>query len=544
MSGRRYKIIFWLLLTVFVVLGLWWVSYTPFRPDAVFSAIPANATFVTVHKNLAQELTTLTGNPATRDLLISSGIKEEDLNSLCSNRQTQAWIRRLVSRETVLAYVPNMGYQHKPAWVFASWIGGESQRLRWQMRWFKSADLRPVRLEYGRKIWITRTEFPQPEQRLSLALADGMLLGCVSADSTGVRYLLETSDAYPSRPSVLSSGTLVDARALAATNRLHWGWFNQMSSIDVNRFSPSLIGFGVTFLPDGRVDLSLVGNQSLPDAKPLSNHPDYARLKGFLGTSPDLVTVLPLAWARPLFMQTTSPLWAEAVNELTDVRGAPTNALAFLALLNRDHSGRIRGALGKSVALLVGKGLRVPTLMVGLQLNDQREASTRINRMVAVINARYGSSLETRAVTIGEREVTLIAESRNNFYGKFEPGEQVACAVVDRWLILSSNASILRRLLERDSTKAGDEKGDDEHAGAEASAYAWADVNRLGKTMKEALAVTQLAMMAGNSPNSKDTQSSLETVREWIERAQHLEQVSVSMKSMGSGTQMDVVIGR
>ena len=543
MSTGRHKILFWLFLVVFVVLGFWWLGYTPYRPDAVFSAIPANATFVTVHKNLAQELTTLTGNPATRDLLISSGIKEEDLNSLCSNRQTQAWIRRLASKETVLAYVPAMGYQHKPAWVFASWIGGESQRLRWQMRWFKSSDLRPVTLEYGRKIWITSTEFPQPEQRLSLALADGMLLGCVSEDSNAVRYLLETSDAYPSRPSVLSSGSLMDARTLAPTNRLHWGWFNQRLDRDVNRFSPTMIGFGVTFLADGRIDLSLVGNESLPEAMALSGHSDYARLKDFLGSSPDLITVLPLGWARPLLMQTTSPLWAEAVSELTDTQGAPTNALAFLALLNREHSGRIRAALGKSVAMLVGKGLRVPTLLVGMQLNDQREATARINRMVTVINARYGSSLETRAVTMGEREVTLIAESRNNFYGKFEPSEQIACAVVDKWLILSSNAAILRRLLERGSTKAEDEKGD-EHAVAGASAYAWADLNHLGKTMKEVLAVSQLAMMAGNSPNSKDTQSSLETVREWIERAQHLEQVSVSMKSTGAGTQMDVVIGR
>jgi hypothetical protein len=370
-----------------------------------------------------------------------------------------------------------------------------------------------------------------------------MLLGCVSTDPTAVRFLLETSDAYPSRPSVLSSGSLADARTIAPTNRLHWGWINQQSDGDVNRFSPALIGFGVTFLPDGRIDLSLLGNQSLPEARTLSSLPDFLKMNSFLGTSPDLVTILPLAWARPLFMQTTSPLWAEAVSELTDPHGAPTNALAFLALLNRDHSGRIRGALGKSVAMLVGKGLRVPTLMMGLQLNDQREATARINRMVEVINARYGSSLETRAVTMGEREVTLIAESRHNFYGKFEPNEQVACAMVDKWLILSSNAAILRRLLEKDAAKSEGETWSGK-VGPEASAYAWGDLNHLGKTTKEALAVAQLAMMVGNSQNSTNTPPSLEAAREWIERAQLLKQVSVSMKSTATGTQVDVVIGQ
>jgi hypothetical protein len=542
MSARFRKTAFWVLLLLFALSGLWWVLSVPYRPDAVFSAIPSNATFVTVHRNLDQELNVMASHPVMRSALISAGVRDQDLTSVCSNRETQAWIHRLASRETVFAYVPELGYQRKPAWVFASWIGGESQRLRWHLRWFKSADLRPIRLDYGRTIWITRTKFSQPGQRLSLALSEGMVLGCVSSDPAGVRWLIETGDGHPTRPSVLTSGELASARALAPTNLPHWGWYSLASGGDATRFSPNLIGLGVTFLPDGRLDLSLVGNQALPAASALSTQPDYRKMASFLGSAPDLVTVMPLSWSRPVLLQTATPLWAEAVSQLTDTHEAPTNALAFLALLNREHSGRIRGALGKSVAALVGKGLRVPTLVIGVQVRDANEGSARINRMVEVLNSRYGWSLAARTVESAGRPITLIAETRNNVYGKFEPDEQVAYTMLDNWLILASNAAMLQRLLNR-PPQTGEETWARPSA-SDASASAWVDLNRCGKTLKEALAATQLAMMVGGSEGSTTTGTTLDAAREWIERVQVLEQATASMTTTGAVSKMSVIIGR
>ena len=542
MSSGRRKFLFWLLLSAFLVLGFWWISFVPYRPGAVFSAIPAGATFVSSHRNLAEELSTVTSHPAARAILMSAGIREEEWGNLASNRETRAWIQRLASKETVLAYVPSLGFQRQPAWVFASWIGGESQSLQWKLRFFNISGLRPVRVDLGRTIWMARAGFLQPGEYLSLALTEGMVLGCVSSDPAGVRWLLETSDGYPTRPSVATSGILTAARALVPTDRPHWGWCNLPVSDDATRFMPGLVGFSAAFLPTGRLDLELVGNQAIAGGGALASHPDFAKLAAFLGTSPDLVTVMPLAWTRPLLLQSTAPLWAEAVGELIDRQGAPTNALAFLALLNREHSGRVRGALGKSVAALVGKGLRVPTLMVGVQLDNEGEATARVNRMIGQLNARYGWSLETHVEEREGHSLTLIAESRRNFYGKFNPEEQVACVMVDKWLILASNAAILRRLLHRNATPTEEQTWT--LGAADASALAWADLAHCGKTLKETVAVAQLASMVGDSQNSTNTQTFLETARDWIGRAQHLEQAAVSMRSTGAITKLNVVLGR
>ncbi|MEI6149223.1 MAG: hypothetical protein WCS01_09030, partial [bacterium] len=263
MSSGRRKFLFWLLLSVFLVLGFWWISFVPYRPGAVFSAIPEGATFVSSHRNLAGELSSVTSHPAARAILMSAGIREEQWSNLASNRETRAWIQRLASKETVLAYVPSLGFQRKPAWIFASWIGGESQSLQWKLRLFNISGLRPVRVDLGRTIWMAHAGFLQPGEHLSLALTEGMVLGCVSSDPAGVRWLLETSDGYPTRPSVVTSGILTAARALVPTDRPHWGWCNLPVSDDATRFMPGLVGFSAAFLPTGRLDLELVSNQAI-----------------------------------------------------------------------------------------------------------------------------------------------------------------------------------------------------------------------------------------------------------------------------------------
>jgi hypothetical protein len=354
--------------------------------------------------------------------------------------------------------------------------------------------------------------------------------------------LIETSDGHPTRPSVLTSGDLAHARSFAPTNRLHWGWCSFASGGDATRFAPSRIGFGLIFLPDGRLDLSLIGNQALPAAGTLSSDSGFGKVAAFLGSSPDLITVLPLSWARPVFLQTTAPLWAEAVSQFTDPQETPTNALAFLALLNREHSGRVRGAFGKSVAALVGKGLRVPTLIMGVQVRDEKEAAARMGRIIELLNARYGLGLVPGTLESGGHTLTLISESRKNVYGKFEPTEQVAWAMLDHWLLLASNAATLQRLLAP-PPQAGRETWAG-HRTPNASAYAWADLNRCGKTVKEALAVTQLALLAGGSPASTNRDAVLGMTRQWIERAQVLEQATASMRTTGTVSEVDIMIGR
>ena len=545
MNPAVHRRAFRVLLALFVGVVLWWIGYVPYRPNAVFGAIPAGATFVTVHRNLAGELDSLIRNPATHGLLKATGVREEDLNGLTSNRETQAWVRRLAFDQTVVAYVPALGNQQKPAWVFASWIGSQSQQLRWKLPWLHSSDLRPMQLDHGRTIWLSRARMSDPSQHLSLALAEGLLLGCVSTDPAGVRWLLETADGSPSRPSVLTVGKLADAQALAPTNRPHWGWLQSTLGAEETSFVPALSTFGASIATNGLLDLSFAANQPLPGATPLATQADFATVGDLLGSTPDLVAVLPLAWARPLFLRSTSPLWAEALVQLTETHDTPPDALSFLAVLNREHSGRIRGALGKSIAALVSKGLRVPTLVVGVEVSGADEANARVNRMVDVLNTRYGLDLVVRPLTGDPCPMALIADTRRSFYGKFEADECIAYTVRDHWLIFGSNAATLRGLLNGLPATPGNAPQVlwRQRCSSQAPAYAWVNLHDCGRTLKDVLAVTQLALAVNDTQDSAGISSTLASAKAWVDGIQSLNEAAAWMSSTGGVARLDLAVG-
>lgn len=541
--NHRRPLAFWLLLALFVGLALWWTFTIPPRPGGVFAAIPAQATLVTVHTNLAGNVQTLIRNPAVRTLLLGSGIREKDLVDLGSNTTTRAWLRDLASQGTVIAYVPALGHQRAPAWVFASWVGGRSVGLRWKLNWIRSRDLVPVVLDHGRTVWLTRTKFAQADQRLSLALADGMLLGCVSADPIGVRWLLQTQEAQPGHPSLWSSGRLDAARVSVPGSHATWGWIQPSQADVLNLKPPRLIGFTASLPERGPLQLSFVDPGSFAAVEPLAANTGMAALPGVLGGSPDLIAVLPLAWVRPWLQRPAAPLWVEALRTLAEADGAPSDALVFAAILDREHSGRVKAALGKSVALLINKGLRVPTLLAGIQVSDETEARRRVNRLVDLLNSRYGLALSSEPLRLGTADVLVIGDSRRTFYGKFDPEERVACAMRDGWLLLASNAETLGRLLN-DEPASGLAPLWARLPVASASACAWVNLRDCGKTAKDTIAAAQLALMLDDSEKSAQVRSSLNRSKGWIEALQGLEEAQAWTRSSSGTTRLEVTIGR
>jgi hypothetical protein len=304
------------------------------------------------------------------------------------------------------------------------------------------------------------------------------------------------------------------------------------------------------------LSITLLAGQPLPPARTLDEHAAMKSLQAILGSSPELVVVAPLAWIGPLTGSPTLPLWGTALAQLIDTNEAPAGALAFVALLDRKHSGRIRTALGKPLASLAGKGLRVPALVAGLQVKDPARASARVERALGPLNSRYGLNLALRpdaspvshdgaavAVPAG-RPLTLIVDEGPSLYGKFEPDECLACASIDNWLLIGSNAAVLRKLLAHDpaSGTAGEGAAWRERFRTNAAACLWMDMNGCGKTFKEALAVAQLAVAAEDTPDTTAIMHDLATARDWISIAQAFKEATVAMTATGSRTRLDVAI--
>ncbi len=533
---------FWSLLAAGVVAFFVWLVYVPYRPEKVFETIPASAAWVSVHPRLADEWPALIRNPALTNLLIAAGVKPEDTGKLGADPVLQAWIRKLAGRETVIAYVPVMGYQNQPAWVFATWIGSQSITLRLRLPFIRSSGLRRVPVENGRTVYIARTAFAQPGQKLSLALMDGVLVGCLSADPVGVRWLLETGDRYPWKPSLRTSGQLDRARGLlAATPPPHWGWFSLPTAGDAG-----MVAYTLELGSDRRLEARMVTATPVPGAAMPLSAPALASMTDLLGESPDLIAVLPLASVAPLALRSETPLWTATARALLSPANLPSNALAVVAVLDQAHCSRIRGPLGPVLGPLM-KGLKLPTLVLGYEVGSSDEADARIDQALDQLNVRYSTGLIRHTVPAGSRTITLIEETRSGFYSKFEPDERVAYVVCDGWLFLCSNATVLKKRLA-DHEARGDQPAPPAPWFAAAlrtpaTAAAWMDLTAGAKTVKDLAGAAQLITLM---VNTKDSSKLRETLTGWRKAADLLkpfETAEATLSCSNGLTHLNVVLG-
>ncbi len=536
------RVLFWSLLVVAVVAFLVWLVYIPYRPERVFETIPASATWVSVNPNLADEWPALSRNPTITNLLVAAGVKPEDVGKLGSDPVLLKWIRKLASRDAVIAYVPALGYQNQPAWVFATWIGSQSVTLRMKLPFLRSSSLRPVPVEHGRTVYIARTRFAQANQKLSLALADGVLVGCISVDPIGVRWLLETGDRYPWKPSLQSSGQHRQARTLlTGSPPPHWGWFSLPPATD-----PGMAAYTLDLDSDRRVEVRMVTTTPLPGAGGVLSAPSLAPLTELLGDSPDMLAVLPVASIAPLVLRSDAPLWTETARTLLASGNLPSNAVAMAAILDQQHCSRIRGPLGPTLGQLM-KGLKVPTLILGYEVGSPDEADARMGRALDQINVRYNAGLIQHPVPAGSRTLTLIEETRSGFYSKFEPDERVAYVVCDGWMFLCSNVAVLKKLLA-----AGDNRGD-EPAGPAAwlasatrspsTAAAWIDLNAGAKTVKDLAGAAQLIALMVNAKDSVQLRKTLSGWRQAADLLKPFEVAEASVTCSNGLTRLTVVLG-
>jgi hypothetical protein len=546
------RIVFWSILSAAMVAGCWWVLYIPYKPDSVLSAIPAEATVVSIHNNLSSELDPLLENHLVRNALVSAGVKDTDLSSLLSNKTTRAWINRLAGDRTVIAYVPALGYQQKPAWVFATWIGNHSQRFRWKIFWFRPKTIRQSATEYGRIVYEVRTRLSNPKEKLSLSLTEGVLVGCLSEDPAAARYLVQTFDHQYGRASIVSDGTLSSASLLASSGTPHRGWIRTPRRwIPFHEGSP-LIAYTASVKDNSRLELSLAASGDLPLAGDMAQNTTLAPLLQTLGTSPDAALVMPISWIKALMPDPqTLPLWVEIIQPLVETNATPS--LGFISILNRDHGGRIRGPLGSSLTPFL-KGLRVPSLILGIQVSDEQDAARRIALILDQLNSRYGLGLIPHPIQTPDGAITLIEESRKNLYGKFEPDERIAWTHKQGWMFLASNAAILKRLMANASLPAGKSLAD-ARPSKPAYAYApwmtsktptgaslWIDTESTGKLIKDAISAVTISLMVRNADGTQETRRKLEVARQWMEKLQGINEITITTRSTNGVVNVDLIL--
>lgn len=526
---KHKRVIFWSLLCTSALAFLARVLHVPYRPDLVLSAIPQEASFVTLHSKLARELPVLLDNRVATGAMAAAGVPVADLYSLCTNRASKAWLSKLAGDQTTVAYVPSLGPGRKPAWVFASWIGNQSQILRWKVTLFHPKDFRPVAMEYGRTIYNVRLRKQDPKRRLSVALVEGILVGALSEDPAAARYLVQTYDRQYGRTSFAATVQPLPFGSIPSPTSPHRGWV-RLSRLPLGRQDAGVILLCDARCPDtDHLELRVAAPGTLPDHTATPGSRAAAPLADLLGDSPDCALIWPANWLRALVSNAQpTPLWMETLEPLygSDM----TNALVFAAILNRSHCGRIRGPISDSLTPFL-KGLRVPTLVLGIQAEDATDASRRLMQTLDSLNTRFGLGLIPHNIQAAGGSITLIEETRRNLYGRFEPDERVAWTFRDGWVILFSNAAVLKRRLASPPEETSTNPVPWEVLNTKAEAMAWLNVNPTTRLLKDAFSAITLSLLFRNPEGTRETRARLDAAATWMARFESLGQASSVIRS-------------
>ena len=190
---RPKRLLTLLLLAAALAAGAWWLVTIPYDPLAIYRPIPASATAVGRHVRLPARWTELLANPLALALMRTAGIRTEDAAELTTDGESRAWFEKLAGREGTLAYLPGR-FGGAPAWMAVSHLGGESQKLRWQLALFRVPGFERLRNFPGRSVWRVETPDLDPGQVLTIAFGEGVLMACLSESPLAIAEVLAAYD--------------------------------------------------------------------------------------------------------------------------------------------------------------------------------------------------------------------------------------------------------------------------------------------------------------------------------------------------------------
>lgn len=528
MSGRGMRPI-WILL-VLAVLGVWLV-YVPRRPARLFDAVPANALFVSHHSRVAQRWDRISACPPLRPALTSCGLLVGDEKSgWRTPPEVARWIRRLASDRVVLAYSPRLGAQDRPAWIGAAWIGGRARWLHWMVRLGLLKGIREDRQDLVHRFWVAGLGDAGHGPFLSFGFQEGLVIACLSPDPEAVRTVLIQMDRR--RPESQTDRFPLPGGAALGDRRypdIVWIQKPGASRTDPDR----LCAARLERLDAGGVSGSLfLPPWPAPDAQWCAE--SEADLIGLLSDSPaiwfkaphTLWPVLEKTWILPAPVR----MIGAAVLPAPAVSPRPV----YGGLLNTNYDMRLKGPF-RNIPLLGGNGLKLPTALLAVPMFEgEGVALGQIMGLLDRLNARQGWGLIPHPLSVQGRTLTLIEESRPNFYGQFELDERAALVPLGHTLLIGSNAGNMRRLLNA-APAAGITNTWQILTGPAVLGGIWVQGAAAWPVIRNLLGATMLSQSLSSSPAAAETRRRMGTWIRWWDGCRTLDHAAVIVRADPAG---------
>jgi len=512
MNKHIRGIIFWLLIAGYVAGSAWWIWNIPYAPEQMLRAIPGHAVSVSMHDNMAGRWNDVAEHPITLSLVGVFGGDTQEWKELRDDPGFQYLLNLLGQRKLSVAYVPYPGYQSEPMFVFASWVGGKSHRLRWTLPFLELPGLSSIGEVGGWPVWAFRWRDQGVEHQLTFALVEGMVIGCNSAQLAAIENIIASYNGeYPSIAArkdleYWNNGLLNSAR----NDRF---WYKEPAS----RKNQELIGPWLVEFDLGN-PARINGSASMPAPEGLRDV-----------TDPFAVQDLARLWkSHPI---AACALSAEGVRK----SGLSTNHLPMSLALDLINNGN-----GQALALgLFGddfsgryKGIKVPTLMAAVQMPEAVDIEAFIQQAVDRWNAKYRWGLVAAEQGYGSSTVYRLEGTTDNFYSSFAEQEQVAMTQAGRWLVISSNLKGLEALLSHMEIEAAPtttpwaDRIDKAVAGG-ALGYLGIDLVRGSETFRLAISAYSLKLLFEDASGSKETRQMLNEAKAWLDLLAQLDHLHV-----------------
>lgn len=524
MSKRSF--VFWPLLGLFVVLGVWWITYARFDVETLYRCLPANAMFITEHDNLAGHWRDLAASPPARSLMRAYGDPEpgEEAIDLADQVGIDRLLRRFAQRRTVFAYVSAAGSTGQPAWVAASWIGG------WRSLWLRA--MLSARLVSG----FRRGESGQPyrcwiydvdddARDIGVSLVDGVLVAWYSATPSDVVFsVLRVHRRAPLAPALLARLKTADASGTRSTGPADRGWVSwygldggvyrrRHAAFTLDRCDATGTDIQITGLP---ALFGLAESDAAVSAGRLDGDQLSSELGRLLGEAPTALVSAPwasvVAWMEAnhgvgTHLDPLKPLIEELVAADTPVA---------LALLGGDYSRRLF--------------VRVPTLVFALRTRPGVDVASIMSRLIDDLNARYGRGLIPCQASSRGQSVVVVDTTRGGYYSLLEPEQRAAYAIRDGWLLLASNMDALGALLAEAETRPALAGAAWQPGGGALAAHVWADLPRTRAGLSQVLAAWTIALLAQGGDGLARGRARADEIRFWLDVLEPLNECRLDVR--------------
>lgn len=519
--------LFWLFLVLFVGLSVWWVFYLPFDRESVYRAIPLNAVFVSEHEKVAERWEAIAKNPLTQCLLSSCGMDVREVKQAIADPEVADMVRRYAARDTVVAYVPSLGQSGQPAWVLASWAGGQGQVLRLVLSCGGLSGFKKLAREDGRPVWCMATTRDRSGLMMSIVAVQGVLVGCLSLDPFAARDIADRVERHALIESELrerldSVGMDGHRPDILDQGWLDWAWIS--GGTGRGRMHYALVAHG-----ESESVGWIRGTTPLPAGPPLRDTVDASDLERLLGDTPDALVVIPSFYLEPFLSGTNrTAAWTLAQRFVRNTGG--NGSSVFVSMSGGPFSGRVFG-------------LRVPTVLAGMNVTNVGTVLDQVADCIDQVNQQYKMGLVPNRTLVQGRPAMALGFSRNDLFASLNPEERPAFVVATNWLVLSSNVDALGKVLgQRTNAGAARWRGGMERV-SDATAYAWIDLESAHQALKNAVAVYTLSLLVKSREGQIEERDQLRNMSGWIDSLRSLKTCRLWLKSDASGFDLEFAFG-